>query len=180
MRELFHLFPNAFNDDEITAIITLADQSPAQDGTVFSTAEGAETIRKSKIRWLRNEALQERLWGYVKAANEASFGVDVTNQADMQFTSYEAADGGHYDWHHDVHWRAQESQDRKISMTIQLSDSQNYEGGDFEFEEVKTTADFRGKGTVLLFPSYLRHKVHPVTAGTRQSLVAWFFGNRWR
>ena len=180
MRELFHLFPNAFNDDEIAAIITLADQSPAQDGTVFSTAEGAETIRKSKIRWLRDAALQERLWGYVQTANEASFGVDVTNQADMQFTSYEAAEGGHYDWHHDVHWSAQEGQDRKISMTIQLTDSQDYEGGAFEFEEVKTTADFRGKGTVLLFPSYLRHKVHPVTAGTRQSLVAWFFGNRWR
>lgn len=180
MRELFHLIPHAFDDDEIAALIALADQSPLQDGTIFSTAEGADTIRKSKIRWLRDEALQQRLWGFVQAANDASFGVDVTNQADMQFTTYDAAHNGHYDWHHDVHWSAQDNQDRKISLTIQLTDPDDYEGGGFEFEEVKTSADFTGKGTVLLFPSYLRHKVHPVTSGIRQSLVAWFFGKRWQ
>jgi PKHD-type hydroxylase len=180
MRELFHLIPNAFDDDEIASLISKAEQNPAQDGTVFSTAKGAETIRKSTIRWLRDEALQNRLWGYVQAANQAGFGVDVTNQADIQFTTYEASNSGHYDWHHDVHWSGQDSQDRKISLTIQLTDPDDYEGGAFEFEEVKTSADFTPKGTVLLFPSYLRHKVHPVTAGTRKSLVAWFFGKRWQ
>ena len=180
MRELFHLIPNAFSDDEIAALITMVEQSPAQDGTVFSTAENAETIRKSTIRWVRDEALQNRLWDYVQTANKASFGVDVTNQCDMQFTIYDSANSGHYDWHHDVHWNGQDSQDRKISLTIQLTDPKNYEGGGFEFEEVKTSADFTGKGTIVLFPSYLRHKVHRVTSGTRHSLVAWFFGARWQ
>ena len=180
MRELFHVIPHAFHDEEIAALISMAEQSPAQDGTVFSTAQGADTIRKSTIRWLRDEALQDRLWGYVQTANDASFGVDVINQADMQFTTYDSANSGHYDWHHDVHWNGQDHQDRKISLTIQLSDPQDYKGGTFEFEEVKTSADFTGKGTILLFPSYLRHKVHPVTSGTRHSLVAWFFGNRWQ
>ena len=59
-------------------------------------------------------------------------------------------------------------------------DTSEYEGGDFEFDEVKTTADFRSKGTVLVFPSYLRHRVLPVTSGIRRSLVAWFVGPRWK
>ena len=120
------------------------------------------------------------LWPFVKEANETSFAVDVRNQADMQYTIYESANQGHYDWHHDVHWSSQDLQDRKLSVTLQLSDPTSYQGGLFEFDEVKTTADFSTKGSVLVFPSYLSHKVHPVTAGERHALVAWFFGPRWR
>ena len=82
--------------------------------------------------------------------------------------------------HHDVHFSSQEMFDRKLSLTVQLSDGDSYEGGRFEFDEVKTTADFTPKGSILVFPSYLAHKVHPVTSGRREALVAWFFGPRWR
>ena len=61
----------------------------------------------------------------------------------MQFTEYSAAEQGHYDWHHDVCWRGQSGQDRKLSSAVQLSDSESYEGGDFEFEDIKTNTDFR-------------------------------------
>lgn len=180
MRELFHLIPDAFDTAEIADIIAQADNAAVHDGTVFSTATGAETLRSSQIRWLADSRLQDKLWGYVQYANQHSFDIDVVNQADLQFTSYDSASQGHYDWHQDVHWASQDSQDRKISVTLQLSHPDSYEGGDFEFDEVKTSADFRAKGSLILFPSYLRHKVHPVTAGTRLSLVAWFFGARWR
>ena len=180
MRQLFDVIPDAFDEAEIAEVFALSDKSALQDGTVFSTADNAETLRKSQISWLSSQGLKERLWDHVQRVNEASFGLDVTDQADMQFTCYDASYQGHYDWHHDVHWSSQDEQDRKISVTLQLSAPNSYEGGDFEFEEVKTTADFRAKGTLILFPSYLRHKVSPVTAGTRYSLVAWFFGPRWR
>ena len=98
----------------------------------------------------------------------------------MQFVEYSAAAKNHYDWHQDVQWYGQSDFDRKLSVTIQLSDEGSYEGGDFEFEDVQTNADFRSKGTVLVFPSYLRHRIHPVTHGTRLALVAWFYGARWR
>ena len=180
MRQLFDVIPHAFDEAEIAEIYALADKSALQDGTVFSTADNAETLRRSQISWLSSQWLKERLWTHVQRVNDASFGLDVTDQADMQFTCYDASYQGHYDWHHDVHWSSQDEQDRKISVSLQLSAPHSYEGGDFEFEEVKTTADFRAKGTLILFPSYLRHKVSPVTAGTRYSLVAWFFGPRWR
>jgi PKHD-type hydroxylase len=97
----------------------------------------------------------------------------------MQVTEYCGEQGGYYHWHHDVQWNGQAVSDRKLSVTVQLSGADEYEGGDFEFDEVKTNADFRSKGTVLVFPSYLRHRIHPVTSGTRCALVAWFFGPRW-
>ena len=101
-------------------------------------------------------------------------------RAEMQVAEYSAEGGGHYGWHHDVEWNGQGGRDRKLSVTVQLSAPTDYVGGDFDFEEVKTTANFRAKGTVLVFPSYLRHAIHPVTAGTRKALVAWFLGPRWR
>lgn len=180
MRSLFHLFPSALSDDELQIIETAAQAVTEQDGIVFSTAENSQTLRRSKIKWLKDEAIRQLLWRYVDEANQASFDVDVTNQADMQYTIYDSAQSDHYDWHHDVHWSSQDERDRKLSVTVQLSDPQSYQGGTFEFDEVKTTANFSEKGSVLVFPSYLSHKVHAVTAGQRRSLVAWFFGPRWR
>ena len=179
-RQLFHLFPSAISDDDIDKLKTDAEAVTAQQGTVFSTANDSHSLRQSTIKWMDQSWIKDMLWPFVKEANEMSFAVDVRNQADMQYTIYESANQGHYDWHHDVHWSSQDLQDRKLSVTLQLSDPTSYEGGLFEFDEVKTTADFSAKGSVLVFPSYLSHKVHPVTAGERHALVAWFFGPRWR
>ena len=136
-------------------------------------------IRDCSVRWIDDEWVHSLLWPYVEQANQRGFHVAVDSRSEMQVVEYTAEQGAHYDWHHDVHWNGQSDFDRKISITVQLSGSDEYEGGDFEFDEVKTNADFRSKGTVLVFPSYLRHRIHPVTAGTRRALVAWFSGPRW-
>ena len=179
-RQLYHLFPSAISDDEIDRIKKHAEAAEARQAQVFSTADDSHSLRQSTIKWLHQSWIKDLLWPFVKEANEASFTVDVINQADMQYTIYDSANQGHYDWHHDVHWSSQDLQDRKLSVTLQLSEPDSYQGGLFEFDEVKTNADFSAKGSVLVFPSYLSHKVHPVTAGKRHALVAWFFGPRWR
>jgi PKHD-type hydroxylase len=180
MRELFQIWTSGLTTAQTDRICDAARAQPATDATIFSAAEDTTSIRSSTIRWLPDDWVRDLLWDYVKQANDKSFGLDVDNHAELQFTEYHADAGGHYDWHHDVHWNGQTDLDRKISVTVQLSDSLDYGGGDFEFDEIKTTADFRSKGTVLVFPSVLRHRVLPVTSGTRRSLVAWFFGPRWR
>lgn len=180
MRDLFYLIPSALTDEEISAIKTSAEAMKGQDGTVFSSAYNSHQIRNSTVKWLKDDALRLRLWAFVKQANQAAFDVDVTERADLQYTIYEGSKAGHYDWHHDVHWASQDEWARKLSVTVQLSAPDDYEGGRFEFDEVKSSADFSAKGSVLIFPSYLSHKVHPVTSGTRHALVAWFFGPRWR
>jgi len=180
MRDLYQLWSGGLSDEQVENIISTGEQYEPQDATIFSSSEAKTDIRSSVVRWLPDQWVRDLLFEYIKQANTNAFGVDVENQAEIQFTEYHGEQNGHYDWHHDINWNGSTNSDRKLSITVQLSDPSEYEGGDFEFDEVSTNADFKSKGTVLVFPSYLRHRVLPITSGTRKSLVAWFFGPRWR
>jgi len=180
MRNLWQLWSSDLSDDTVDKIISAGEVQPPVNATVFSDSQVNNNIRSSTVRWLHDRWVRDILWEYVKQANINAFSVDVMNYAEMQFTEYHATENGHYDWHHDIHWNAAVNSDRKLSITVQLSGPEDYEGGTFEFDECATPADAKAKGTVLVFPSYLRHRVLPVTGGTRKSLVAWFHGPRWR
>ena len=68
---------------------------------------------------------------------------------------------------------------RKLSLSVQLTPPEYYEGGEFEFPDDKekfNVEDSKEQGTVIFFPSYMRHGVKPVTKGTRYSLVCWVKG----
>ena len=180
MRDLYALRPSKLDAETLDRITAIALSHPTEAAQIFSSDQSMQSVRSCTVRWLQDDWIQSLLWACVREANEASFQVEVRNRAEIQLVEYTEAQSDHYDWHHDVQWYGQSEFDRKLSVTMQLSDTDAYEGGDFEFEEVKTTADFRTRGTVLIFPSYLRHKIHPVTRGKRQALVAWFYGPRWR
>ena len=179
MRELYQVWPSALSHQQVDQIIQIGLKRPREEATLFSSADAMQGIRSCTVRWLQDDWIESLLWPYVTKANQMGFQVAVERQCEMQLAAYVASQEDHYDWHHDVNWNGQSQYDRKISLTVQLSDPATYEGGDFEFDEVKTNADFRSRGTVLVFPSYLRHRIHPVTSGTRQALVAWFSGPRW-
>lgn len=174
------MWPSAMSQEQISEIIAVGESKPPMGATVFSEPSASSEVRSSTVRWINELWVRNLLWEYVKQANMNAFGVDVENYADMQFTEYHATQSGHYDWHHDILWTHSANSDRKLSITVQLSDSQEYAGGDFEFDEVETPTGAKTKGTILVFPSYLRHRVTPVTWGVRKSLVAWFSGPRWR
>ena len=180
MRELYQVWPSSLSREKVDRITDIGLRQPLEEATIFSAAESMQGIRSCTVRWIEDEWLQSLLWSYIEQANQRGFHISVEPRAEMQLTEYTADENAHYGWHHDVHWNEQSDFDRKLSITVQLSDADEYEGGDFEFDEVKTNADFRSMGTILVFPSYLRHRIHPVTAGTRRALVAWFSGPRWR
>jgi PKHD-type hydroxylase len=83
--------------------------------------------------------------------------------------------GGHFEWHSDLAEGLTST--RKISISIQLSEAHEYAGGDFEFCPHGEIAEFRGIGNALAFPSYLPHRVSPVTSGRRHAMVAWIHGD---
>lgn len=179
MRDLYQVWPSALGDEQINRIVELAKAQRAEEATLFSSAEDLQGIRSCSVRWLAEPWIRALLWPYVQTASEQGFQVAVDGRCEMQMATYRSQHRDHYGWHHDVKWHGHAPVDRKISVTVQLTDPGSYEGGDIEFDEVSTNADFRSKGTVLLFPSYLRHRVRPVTSGTRRALVAWFSGPRW-
>ena len=96
----------------------------------------------------------------------------------IQYTEYYSS-GGHYDWHTDVGSGALSH--RKVSITVQLSKPDEYEGGNLELlrGEYNEVAP-RGLGTVVIFPSYMLHRVTEITKGTRKSLVLWVGGSHYR
>lgn len=180
VRNSWRLYPSAIKDDEVKNLIQFIEQNyPEQEAETFNNA--SDDVRKSKIRFVDNLDIQGVLFGYVENAAQC-MGIHVNNRAVVQYTEYHGTDKGHYDWHHDIDWNRADGYDRKLSVTVQLSSPDEYEGGDFEFCEIETPETTRSKlkGSVLVFPSYLQHRVSPVTSGIRKSLVAWFEGPIWR
>lgn len=84
---------------------------------------------------------------------------------------------GHFDWHDDYSHEG-ESSPRKLTVIFQLSAGDEYEGGDFQSWGVPIETLSRERGSVLLLPSFVPHRVTPVTRGRRRVLVAWIAGPR--
>lgn len=178
IRMNWQLHSGALTTKQCNEIIDISETYPLQKGTTFSNAENH---RSCDVRWVEDQTVGSILWEYIQEANKV-FNVDVEPYADIQYTEYRHEVLGKYDDHHDVNWERADGRDRKLSIVIQLSDHDDYEGGYFKFKEVQTPLikDFLVKGSVLVFPSYLVHSVSPVTKGVRKSLVAWFEGPNWR
>ena len=151
----------------------------------FDNKSAKSDYRECDIRWLnkdREKGLTDMIWNYVNQANRDSFDVDVRYINELQFTSYYGETQGRYGWHHDVDFKNPLPHHRKLSVTIQLSDPKDYEGGEFEFDSMidQLPPEHTEQGTVLVFPSLYTHQVKPVTSGTRHSLVTWIEGPHWR
>lgn len=179
----FATWENGFSESEIARVIVageLYSQAPAVLGNDKTIDEN---VRKSLISWIpqtnENIWLYDKIGWIVNQLNGQFFNFDLTGFGEQfQYTVYHN-DGGHYDWHMDKGHLSQ--QPRKLSLTIQLSDPSEYEGGDLEIMEGnKATKMGRTKGLVVAFPSWILHRVTPVTAGTRRSLVVWTGGPRFR
>ena len=138
-------------------------------------------LRVSEVFWTREKWLMEMVWSYMEAFNDISgLRYDIDEGETLQIGKY--GEGGHYDFHVDSftsHKWAIDGKVRKISMTVQLND--DYEGGEFEIVrcregKLETTTLGKDRGSIILFPSCLEHRVKPVTRGVRYSLVSWFLG----
>ena len=150
------------------------------DATIFSgnDYETIKDFRKTQVAWVNDPSIQNIMQHYFKTANRSAFGFDIDYLPHSQYGEY--TEGSFYNWHHDIDWKADSAYDRKLSIVIQLSDENEYEGGNFEFKEMGTPEGIRAQGSVLVFPSYLVHRVSEITKGTRRSLVNWIEGPRWR
>ena len=144
--------------------------------------EGAGTKRNSQVTWLKDQKPSEMLMKMVQVINEsAGWNFNITGVEPVQFGVYPK--GGLYDWHVDQHPRPIRGVVRKISMTLFMSEPEEYEGGEFDLEIYKPGTNpryetFKGrKGSAIFFPSGKWHRVRPVTSDdVRKSIVAWFYG----
>jgi len=168
---------SAFTPEECRRVVALGDALPKMGGRVD---DERERYRVSEIAWLAQRP--DTHWLYHKLAVlfgevNVQFGFDLVGLIDPpQYTVY--GGGQHFDWHIDVGPGA--ASVRKLSLTVQLSDGADYQGGDLEFLDMPTDARQRALGTATVFPSFAAHRVTPVRSGIRRSLVAWACGPSFR
>ena len=136
------------------------------------------SIRRSRVTWLdigQHVQVYQVLADLIARVNAEYFRFDLSGLGEMvQVARYDAGDKAEYGWHQDI--GAEVS--RKLSVTLQLSDHESYDGGDLEIFKAASQvikAD-RTRGAMTVFPSYQMHRVTPIVRGTRCSLVAWVSG----
>lgn len=189
MNQIWQYWQSTINESLLNSIIQIGEQNPQADpGLGFDGNTSNNLYRTSEIHWINpndhsSKFLVDLLWYYANEANRNAFGFDINYLPDIQYTKYHAYDNGKYDWHHDTFWANPTTYDRKLSIVIQLSDPTEYTGGEFEIDpqypQLPVDA-IKQKGTVLVFPSFISHRVTPVTSGTRKSLVSWIQGPKFR
>ena len=179
----YYWYESVFSPDQCQEIINIGKSYPQEGGQTFSGAGGEpSSIRSSTIRWIdyrdpRVEWLVSQLGYMVKEANRQLYKLDLYGFTEkLQFTEYEGQ-GRHYDWHPDI---GPNMSKRKISIVVQLSDEKDYEGGELLINTGQLLVPSKSQGSVILFPSFLMHKVEPLRSGNRYSLVSWVSGNTWR
>lgn len=173
----YYYYTNVLTDEEIVKLKEIGESLHKEKGTV--TDQGNETsARISEVSWINSSP--ESLWLYEKIseliinANDVMWQFDLSGYHDsFQYTTYHGG-GGHYDWHTDV---GPKMANRKISCVLQLSNPEDYTGGELQINGgngiVDAPKDFN---TLIIFPSFVLHRVTPVLTGTRKSLVTWVAG----
>lgn len=183
----YYWFEKGFSPEELAEIERLVAgidfvraKTQAEDDSLTETE-----YRKSNVKWL--PMTEQYKWIYDKIgdmaweANQNLYHFDLHSMPEqIQYTEYYDYEKGHYDWHMDTGYG--NLSQRKISVTVQLSDTHEYEGGDLQLWPGGTypLVAPRGKGNVVIFPSFLMHRVTPVTRGTRKSFVLWLGGGHYR
>ena len=177
------LAPKIFTEEECHRIIELSEKLPLVEGGVGvgDNLKTESTIRDSSLKWLTpGEEFNwvfHRIYGAVNEANKY-FKFDLRGFKAIQIARYDV--GGHFNtWHSDMGLGM--SSLRKLSISVQLSGPEDYDGGKLEFQVLQDELQHsKERGTTILFPPYMTHRVTPVTRGTRWSLVAWIMGPPFR
>ena len=170
-------------------VIEYGNQQKHLSGAVGKTKGNVDLrIRNSQIAWLNDPWIYKEIIPFIKLANKnAEWNYSFHGQENMQFTKY--SDNQYYGWHKDEWDEKNEKTNsvRKLSVTCALNDGNEYEGGNLEFqyrdyENIQNEFCYftKKQGSIVVFPSYVYHRVTPVLTGTRYSLVIWTLGESWK
>lgn len=177
------------SDEDINLLLAQPEWLTVQSGCIGGAGDSSvvnDSIRASQVAWIGFKPeiahIWEKLANAVAEVNSRYFHFDLTGfHEPMQLGVYTEQQKGHYDWHIDAA-AGDRNVPRKLSFAMLLSDPSEFEGGEFQVktcnDEVQTLECKRGRA--WFFPSYILHRVAPVTKGVRRSLVLWIGGPAFR
>jgi PKHD-type hydroxylase len=196
-----------FTPEEIKKMCDYFDSQGVERGTTIGSTEVGpngenivkvdtnEKSRKSNVKFYNyDKNNQDTLWIFerlnwiIDQANSCFYGFDLNGFDSFQYTEYNDTEEGRYDWHQDMVLGKNMPNDmvetRKLSMTLCLNEyGVDFEGGEFQINSSKESEaeDCPSQlGRAFLFPSYMIHRVKPVTRGKRKSLVVWVLGPKFK
>ncbi|NBV27405.1 2OG-Fe(II) oxygenase [bacterium] len=175
---------NVFSDDELKSIIDMCSNFKLEKGKIRNQIND-ENIRKSNINFFyknENTSLIFNRFNYIiESINEEYFNFDLNGYEMIQYSEYDSKELGEYKFHMDIDLDEISNGNRKISLTFLLND--DFEGGEFQMNmdssDIPITIPTE-KNKAIIFPSFLIHRVAPVTRGVRKSLVIWVLGPKFR
>ena len=178
---------NAFTQEELIDLEKYCEKEQTQKATIVGSDDinKTEKTRKSKVKFYgKNE---QNAWFFNKvnqisqSINESYYNYNLNGYSDFQYTEYHGSESGEYDWHMDMlHGENKFHMTRKLSLVLCLSDPEkDFVGGEFQInngnqDEPETI--LMKKGRMIFFPSYIIHRVKPVTKGIRKTIVIWITG----
>lgn len=183
--------PNEFCDMILDHFAELPDRA--------ATAKNAKGHRRCGMRWDDQTSwIGPFLWQYIQEVNERIFQYDLSSAFASEIHQLEYRPGHYYHWHRDdmvecrlqyapPHFTSVRQQTieyvRKLSFSLQLSDEDEYTGGDLQIlpeNNDKVITVPKKRGTLVIFDSRTRHRIKPVKSGKRFVLVGWVVGPRWK
>ena len=185
----FYYFKNVFDDQKIKVLedMVYANYSFSKGRTgvaeLGNDTDSYETNNRD-IAYIRpashSKWLYDLLGPLAEEANQQMFHFDLRYVTDPIHYVIYPEDGGHLDWHMDI--GSHSVNKRKLAVVVTLSNRDEYTGGEFELllggeEAIRPELN---RGDVIIFPTYLLHRVKPIINGTRKVIVFWVGGRPFR
>lgn len=200
LEQLVATWHGGFSDEDLANIISLGEEYELQDG--MAGGQVNNNIRKTLISWIPHTQNSQWLWdriGFItRQLNGQFFEFNLSGMFEkFQYTVYHP-ENHHYEWHMDrgtsiidkANTGTWNPPPRKLSLVLQLTDPSEYEGGELQLFTRSPYKDENGvehfevikkeKGMVVAFPSFVMHRVTPVTKGIRRTLVIWVGGPKFK
>ena len=178
------VWKDVFTPAELDRIVAHGDGLAPMRAQLEHGRDSAAHQRITRVAWMERNADTEwlfaRLEEIVLRLNGEIYKYELYGLVEsLQYTVYQGDEGGHYNWHVDLGDHSLEP--RKISLSLQLSDPNDYKGGLLILEAGDGAYPAEtARGTVIAFPSYVLHRVTPTESGIRKSLVIWVGGPEFR
>lgn len=182
---------NAFTEEELNSIENYVGSSSLKEGETFSNSS-EKFDRKSKVNFFNpdenNKWIFDRFNFVIEDINENFFNFDLNGYENFQYSEYNSKNFGTYNFHMDTYFGREISLDyietRKLSVVMLLNTpDKDFTGGEFmvntSLENNAEKIDLK-RGRIILFPSFILHKVNPVTSGIRKSIVIWVTGPKFK
>ena len=171
-----YYFSPFFENNRLEEVIETCETFDSSQATISNESKLDSNTRTSDVKWVQNTNETEWIydWIWSSVTNTNGWNYSITGFVDLiQYTTYDSTKykQPHYDWHKD---NGVGHNHRKISLSILLND--DYEGGELELLQPNSQLIKLEKNEAVMFPSNTYHKVHPITKGTRKSLVVWVAG----